>query len=159
MLHLLICSLTGFGCLDLSPPKPLDQSKNVTVRTYHNFWEDKNGQKNAKKCQKEQKFGFSRRHVAEPGEAEPLVTFIFVIGSTERLFWPAMQWLYQYTLELAFNHPPRTGTRPVPAPYGSNQGGWDVLWFNFFRGRYPKVLEVQLFSGQYPKKVKKPRTF
>ena len=33
-------------CPDLSPPKPLDQSKNVTVRTYHKLWEDKNGQKN-----------------------------------------------------------------------------------------------------------------
>ena len=39
-------------CPDLSPPKPLDQSKNVTVRTYHNLWEEKIGQKLAKKCQK-----------------------------------------------------------------------------------------------------------
>ena len=37
--------MTGSGCPDLSTPKLLDQSKNVTVRTYHKLWEDKNGQK------------------------------------------------------------------------------------------------------------------
>ena len=30
-------------CPDLSPLKPLDQSKNVTVRTYHKLSRDKNG--------------------------------------------------------------------------------------------------------------------
>ena len=40
---------------DLSPPKPLDQSKNVTAMTYHKFSEDKNGKK-------ERKFGFQWRN-------------------------------------------------------------------------------------------------
>ena len=49
-------------CPVLSPPKPLDQSKNVTVRTYHNLREEKNGRKKlAKKCQKEPKFVFWAR--------------------------------------------------------------------------------------------------
>ena len=60
-------------CPDLYPPKSLNQSKSVTVRSYHKLSKDKNGQKNlpkgAKKCQKEPKFGFPSRHVAEPGEA------------------------------------------------------------------------------------------
>ena len=47
-------------CPDLSTPNSLDQSKNVTVRTYHKLQEDKNWSKSAKKCQKEQKFGFMR---------------------------------------------------------------------------------------------------
>ena len=33
--------------LELSPPKPLDQSKNVTVRSYHKLSKEQNG---AKKC-------------------------------------------------------------------------------------------------------------
>ena len=67
--------MTAYGglCPDLSPPKPLDQSKNVTVRTYHKLGEDKNGPKNwpkiAKKCQKEPKLDFPRCHVAESSEA------------------------------------------------------------------------------------------
>ena len=61
--------VTRSVCPDLSPPEPLDQSKNVTLRIYK-LWEDKNGQKNwPKSAKKKQKFGFPRRHVAEPGEA------------------------------------------------------------------------------------------
>ena len=47
----------GYGvcCPDLSPPKPLDQSKNVTVRTYHNLWEEKKGEKNWPKSAKSAK--------------------------------------------------------------------------------------------------------
>ena len=37
-------------CPDLSPPKPLEQSKNVTVRTYHKFSMDKIGQKVPKRA-------------------------------------------------------------------------------------------------------------
>ena len=44
--------MTGSGCPDLSTPKLLDQSKNVTVRTYHKLWEDKNGQKIGQKVPK-----------------------------------------------------------------------------------------------------------
>ena len=46
-----------FLCPELSPPKPLDQSKNVTVRSYHKLSKDQNGPKNCqnrqngKKCQ------------------------------------------------------------------------------------------------------------
>ena len=50
-------------CPDLSPPKPLDQSKNVTVRTYHNLWEEKNGRKNWPKSAKKSQnlfFGLGR---------------------------------------------------------------------------------------------------
>ena len=46
-------------CPELSSPKPLDQSKNVTVRSYHKLSKDQNGQKKlAKKCQKEPKYVF-----------------------------------------------------------------------------------------------------
>ena len=42
-----------YGCPDLSPPKPLDQSKNVTVRSYHKLPKDQNGpKKSPKSCQK-----------------------------------------------------------------------------------------------------------
>ena len=34
-----------FVCPELSSPKPLDQSKNVTVRTYHKLSKDQNEQK------------------------------------------------------------------------------------------------------------------
>ena len=34
-----------FGCPDLSFPKPLDQSKNVTEKTYHKLSRDKKGAK------------------------------------------------------------------------------------------------------------------
>ena len=49
--------LLDYVCLDVCPklstPKPLDQLKNATERTYHKLWEDKNGQKKlAKQCQK-----------------------------------------------------------------------------------------------------------
>ena len=44
--------MTGSGCPDLSTPKPMVQSKNVTVRTYHKLWEDKNGQKIGQKVPK-----------------------------------------------------------------------------------------------------------
>ena len=49
-------------CPELSSPKPLDQSKNVTVRSYHKLTKDQNGPKSwpksAKKCQKEPKYVF-----------------------------------------------------------------------------------------------------
>ena len=42
-------------CPDLSSPKPLDQSKNVTVRSYHKLPKDQNGpKKSPKSCQKRQ---------------------------------------------------------------------------------------------------------
>ena len=44
-----------YVCPDLSPPKLLDQWKNVTVRTYHKLWEDKNGRKNGQKMPKRAK--------------------------------------------------------------------------------------------------------
>ena len=45
--------VTGCVCPELSAPKPLDQSKNVTVRSYHKLSREKYGQKKlAKKCQK-----------------------------------------------------------------------------------------------------------
>ena len=61
-------------CPDLSPPKPLDQSKNVTVRSYHKLPKDQNGpKKSPKSCQKHQIGKKSpkppQRHVAKPGEA------------------------------------------------------------------------------------------
>ena len=39
-------------CPDLSPPKPLDQSKNVTVRSYHKLSKAQNGPKNRQKFTK-----------------------------------------------------------------------------------------------------------
>ena len=65
---------------DLSPPKPLDQSKNVTVRSYHKLPKDQNGPKKlpkscqncqiGKKLPKWQKTPKpTMRHVAKPGEA------------------------------------------------------------------------------------------
>ena len=52
-----------FVCPDLSAPKPLDQSKNVTVRLITICERKKMGEKNwpksAKKRQKEPKFDFS----------------------------------------------------------------------------------------------------
>ena len=45
--------VTDYACPDLSPPKPLDQSKNVTARSYHKLSKDQNGRKKlAKKFQK-----------------------------------------------------------------------------------------------------------
>ena len=52
-------------CLDLSPAKPLNQSKNVIVRTFHKLREDRNGQKIGQKVPKNTK----KSHVTEPGEA------------------------------------------------------------------------------------------
>ena len=46
--------------MELSPPKLLDQSKNVTVRTYHKLWEDKNGPKNRQKVPESAKNRFNR---------------------------------------------------------------------------------------------------
>ena len=60
-------------CPGLSPPKPLEQSKNVTIRTYHKLPEDENGPSNwpkrAKNCHNQPKFDFLRLHVTEPCEA------------------------------------------------------------------------------------------
>ena len=52
--------VTGSGCPDLSTPKLLDQSKDVTVRTYHKLWEDKNGPKNRQKVPESAKNRFNR---------------------------------------------------------------------------------------------------
>ena len=42
-------------CPDLSSPKPLDQSKNVTVRRYHKLSKDQNEpKKSPKSCQNRQ---------------------------------------------------------------------------------------------------------
>ena len=68
--------MTGWVYLELSPPKPQDQSKNVTVRVITNCPRIKMGQKIAKKLPKKPKspkwqktpIG-PRRHVAKPGEA------------------------------------------------------------------------------------------
>ena len=51
--------MTGYLCRyeypELSTPKPLDQSKNVTVRSYHKLPKDQNGpKKSPKSCQKRQ---------------------------------------------------------------------------------------------------------
>ena len=44
-----------YVCPDLSPLKPLDQSKNVTVRSYHKLPKDQNGpKKSPKSCQNRQ---------------------------------------------------------------------------------------------------------
>ena len=63
-----------FVCPDVSPPKPLDQSKNVTVRSYHKLSKDQNEpKKSPKSCQNRQIGKKSpkppMRHVAKPGEA------------------------------------------------------------------------------------------
>ena len=69
-----------YECPELSPPKPLDQSKNVTVRSYHKLFKDQNeAKKLPKSCQNHQigkklpkweKMAIGpRRHVAKPGEA------------------------------------------------------------------------------------------
>ena len=77
-------------CPELSTPKPLDQSKNVTVRSYHKLSREKNGQKNwpksAKKRQKEPKFDFPRCHVAEPGKAGRSVVTSYKYELSEKLF-------------------------------------------------------------------------
>ena len=56
---------------DLSPPKPLDQSKNITVRSYHKLSKDQNwAKKIAKKSPKWQKTPIGPwRHVVKTGEA------------------------------------------------------------------------------------------
>ena len=68
-----VCS----ACLDLSLPKPLDQSKNVTLRSYQKLSKDQNGPKNrqiGKKLPKWQKTPKPpKRHVAKPGEARQSV--------------------------------------------------------------------------------------
>ena len=67
-------------CPDLSPPKPLDQSKNVTVRSYQKLSKDQNEpKKSPKSCQNRQIGKKSpkwhrmpkppMRHVAKAGEA------------------------------------------------------------------------------------------
>ena len=38
--------------LELSPPKPLDQSKNVIAKSYHQLFKDQNGPKNHQKVAK-----------------------------------------------------------------------------------------------------------
>ena len=68
--------------MELYPPKLLDQSKNVTVRSYHKLAKDQNGPKkwpkSVKKCQKEPKFGFPMCHVAKPDEAgQSVVTCVY----------------------------------------------------------------------------------
>ena len=53
-------------CPDLSLPKPPDQSKNVTVRTYHKLSREKNGSKKfAQKYQKEPNYGFQCKYTLE----------------------------------------------------------------------------------------------
>ena len=80
-------------------------------------------------------------------------------GAAAAIPRPAVrQEVHRYLLELAFNDPTRSTTRPEPAPKGAGRGGSGILWFNFFRVGYPKALEIQLFSGQYPKKMKKPES-
>ena len=67
-------------CPDLSPPKPLDQSKNVTVRSYHKLSKDQNEPKKSPKSCQNRQIGKKlpkwqktpkppMRHVAKPGEA------------------------------------------------------------------------------------------
>ena len=51
-----------YACPDLSPPKPLDQSKNVTVRSYHKLSKDQNEPKNRQKVAKIVKLAKSRQN-------------------------------------------------------------------------------------------------
>ena len=50
--------LAVFVCPELSTPKPLDQSKIVTVRTFHKLSRDKNGQKDYQKVPKKSRTSF-----------------------------------------------------------------------------------------------------
>ena len=51
---------------------------------------------------------------------------------------------------------PERVPEPNPTRTGPGRVGSDILWFGFFRVGYPKALEIRVFSGQYPKKLKKP---
>ena len=61
-------------CLELSSPKLLDQSKNVTVWSYHKLSKDQNGPKQLAKSHQNGKKrqlvpGGMYRSLAKPGEA------------------------------------------------------------------------------------------
>ena len=77
-----------YVCPELSSPKPLDQSKNVTVRSYHKLPKDQNGSKKLPKSRQNHQIGKKLpkwpkvpigpwRHVAKPGEVRRSVVTIF----------------------------------------------------------------------------------
>ena len=72
MTAVFVCLLSV--CPELSSPKPLDQSENVTVRSYHKLSKDQNGPKKSPKSRQNRQIGKKSpkppmRHVAKPGKA------------------------------------------------------------------------------------------
>ena len=74
-----------FVCLELSSPKPLDQSKNVTVRSYHKLSKD---QKDGKKGKKDAKMATNANQSLAPcSEAgRSVVTSISYFSKSSKFF-------------------------------------------------------------------------
>ena len=96
-------------------------------------------------------------YVSKLNAVTRLVILLTVVGFFTSGFFKIL--MKRYLVELAFNPPPRTGTRPVPDPYGSARGGWDILWFNFFQGGHPRVFRASTFFGSIPEIVEETRNF